>query len=161
MPLNILRERFKRTFRTFGSENPNGLDIAFCVIDTKTNIMQYAGAYNPLWIIRSDEFIEYKATRNPIGFYIKEKDFQNYKIQLQDDDLIYLFSDGYKDQIGGENKRKFTNNRFKNLLIKIHHLPLNEQKTELAQTLQEWKQNYNQIDDITVMGVKWKNVLPT
>ena len=151
--LNILRQRLKETFRTFGSENQNGLDIAFCAINTKTNILQYSGAYNPLWIIRNNELLEYKATRNPIGFHYIEMDFICHEIQLQNNDLIYLFSDGFFDQIN-EEERKFTKKRFRELLLKEHSLPFNKQKIVLEQEFKKWKGNCNQIDDVTVMGVK-------
>ena len=151
--LNIMRERIKSTFKTFGSDNQNGLDIAFCVLNTKTNIIQYAGAYNPLWLIRNKEFIEHKATRNPIGFYIKEVDFKNHEIQLEKNDFLYIFSDGYQDQFDAK-RNKFSKKRFRELIIEIHTLPLPEQKIKLQKTLEQWKGNSNQIDDITVMGIK-------
>ena len=158
-PSNILeqlRERIKGIFNQFGAENQNGLDIAFCSVDTKTNVLQYAGAYNPLWIIRNNELLEHKATRNPIGFYPVEKEFENNEIQLHNNDLIYLFSDGYQDQLGEAGKGKFSKKRFREILLEIHKLPLSEQKVILTKTLQDWTNGEDQIDDITVMGVKWE-----
>jgi len=152
--LNILREDFKKLFDTFGTENQNGLDIALCVINTETDILQYAGAYNPLWIVRNNELLEYKATQNPIGAYLKERKFENNEIELKNNDVIYIASDGYQDQFD-ENGQKLTKKRFKNLLIKIHSLPLKEQKKELETFLKKWKGGYRQIDDITVMGIRW------
>lgn len=154
--LNILREQIKATFRTFGSENSNGLDIAHCKIDTKTNILQYAGAYNSLFIIRNNKLIEYKATRSPIGFYPVEKVFENTEIQLLDNDLIYLFSDGYLDQYNYEDTKKFSKKRFKQTLLDICAKPLSEQKIILENILQNWKKNTDQLDDITILGIKWK-----
>ena len=153
--LEGLRKRIKEIFKQHGTDNQNGLDIALCSVDTKTNIMQYAGAYNPLWIIRNNELIEYKATRNPIGFYPLEKEFKNNEIQLQDKDLIYLFSDGYIDQIGDPNNEKFSKRLFRKKLLEIHNLSLSEQKTTLLETLQQWMGEEEQTDDITVMGIKW------
>ncbi len=153
--LERLREKVKSTFVTFGSENPNGMDIAFCTIDTKTNILQYSGAYNPLFIIRENKIIEYKATRNPIGFNPVEKEFENHEIQLQNNDLIYLFSDGFQDQIGGEKGKKYLSKNFKKLIVQNSHLPMDEQKTNLERTIKEWKGDLEQVDDITIMGVKW------
>jgi len=153
--LEQLRGRIKGIFSQFGTENQNGLDIAFCSVDTKTNILQYAGAFNPLWIIRNNELLEFKATRNPIGFYPVETEFKNYEIQLYNNDIIYIFSDGYQDQPGGEGKGKFFKKRFRNKLLEIHNLALTEQKIELTKTLQEWINGVEQIDDITVMGIKW------
>ncbi len=153
--LNLLRKRIKETFKTFGSENNNGLDIAFCSVNTDTNILQYAGAYNPLWIIRNGEFIEVKASRNPIGFYLKEKPFANNEMQLKNKDKIYIFSDGYKDQFGGQHNRTYTNKKFKELIINISHLPMKEQNEILETNLIEWKGENEQIDDITILGLEY------
>ncbi len=152
--LNILRQRIKRTFKDFGSENQNGLDIALCAIDTETNILQYAGAYSPLYIIRNSELIEYKATKNPIGFFKREISFKNNEIQLYKNDLIYLFSDGYKDQFGGKSQRSFSKRRFRELILEIQIMPMNEQKAVLEEKLKQWRGDIPQIDDITIMAVK-------
>ena len=152
--LNFLRKKIKDTFKTFGSENNNGLDIALCVLDTETNILNYSGAYNPLWMIRNNELIEYKATRNPIGYYIKEVDFKSHEIQLKKNDVIYIFSDGYPDQMGGKRNKKFMIKKFKELLLKINHLPLKEQNIVLENTLNEWKGKNDQTDDIVVIGIR-------
>ncbi len=153
--LELLRERIKGNFKSFGSENKSGLDIALCVIDTNTNILQYAGAYNPLFIFRDDELLEYQATRNPIGFYPKEIPFKSVEIQLQNDDMIYVFSDGYYDQVN-ENNRKYKKSRFKDYLHQIHQLPAIQQKEKLEAEFNAWKGSKPQIDDITVMGMRWK-----
>ena len=152
--LEILRKRFKEIFKDFGSQNQNGLDIAICAIDTRTNLMQYAGAYNPLVIIRNKELIEYKATRNPIGFYPVEVNFKTHEIQLEKNDMIYLFSDGYQDQFGGENNTKFSFKIFKLLLLEIHELSMKEQKNSLIEVFDKWKGNNDQIDDVLVWGIK-------
>ncbi len=154
--LNLLRERIKEIFISSGKENLNGLDIALCVVDTETNILSYSGAYNPLYIIRENKLIEIKAVRNPIGFYPKEKKFITHKIQLHNNDMIYLFSDGYQDQFSAIKKRKFTKKRFKKLIEEICNLPTKEQKNILEERLQNWKGDTIQIDDITIMGVKCK-----
>ena len=156
LALNTLRDRFKRTFKTFGSNSQNGLDIALCVIDLDTNILQYSGAYNPLWIIRNNELIEYKATRNPIGFYVKEKDFDKHEIQLKNDDLLYIFSDGFQDQFGGDDHSKYSTKRFKELIYSIHTKTINEQNDILTNTFDQWKKDYEQTDDVTVLGIKWQ-----
>jgi len=154
--LDVLRTRIKTIFKTFGTNTRNGLDINFCAVDTDTNILQYSGAYNPLWIIRNNELIEYDATRNPIGFYPKEQDFVTNTIQLQNNDKIYLFSDGFKDQVGGETIKKCGNTRFKKLIMETSSLPIQEQNKFLEEKLQNWKGNNKQVDDITIMGIEWK-----
>lgn len=154
--LNSLRKRIKRIFVDSGSNSRNGMDMAFCMIDIDTNILQYSGAFNPIFIIRNNEMTELRAIRNPIGFYIKEKDFTNTEFQLEPGDRIYLFSDGFTDQFSGENQRKFSKKRFKELLIRINNMEMEEQKEILESTLLEWRGTQSQIDDITVMGIEWK-----
>ncbi len=153
--LNKLREKIKAAFTSFGSDNRNGLDIALCVLDTTTNVLQYSGAYNPLMILREGEIIEIGATKNPVGNHVKEKDFENKDVQLRNNDLIYLFSDGYLDQFGGEENRKFTKKRFKEMLLAHQDKPLTEQQEILADTLSDWQKGHAQVDDITVLGIKW------
>lgn len=155
--LNTLRKRIKRIFIDSGSNSRNGMDMSFCMIDTDTNILQYSGAFNSIFIIRNNEITELKANRNPIGFYIKEKDFTNTEFQLESGDKIYLFSDGFTDQFGGENQRKFSKKRFKEVLLEINKFPMVEQKEKLTSTLYDWTgEHQSQIDDITVMGIEWK-----
>ncbi len=153
--LDILRDRFKKTFIEFGTNNRNGLDIALCAINTETNILQYAGAYNPLIIIRDNELTEYKATRNPIGFYPKEKPFKNNEIQLQNNDIIYIFSDGFHDQLGEIDNKKFRSNKFRQLLLDIHKLPMKTQENKLNKVFMKWKGNNDQTDDILIFGMKF------
>ena len=117
--------------------------------------MQYSGAFHPLFIIRNNILTEYKATRNPIGYYVVEKDFETKEIQLQKNDKIYIFSDGYYDQISPENK-KIGKKTFKELLIKYNSLPLNEQKDKLIEFFENRKKNQIQIDDITILGINWE-----
>ncbi len=153
--LDFLRERFKKTFKKFGSNKNHALDIALCVIDTETNMLQYAGAYNPLIIIRNNKLIEYKATRNPIGFYPKEKNFKNNEIQLQDNDFIYLFTDGFQDQLSGKDNVKLKSTSFKKILIDIHKLPVKIQENKLNKIFEDWKDKSQQTDDVLIFGMKF------
>jgi len=91
-----------------------------------------------------------------VALYPVEVDFYNHTVQLEDNDLIYIFSDGYTDQFGGEKQKKFSKKRFRELLKKIHLLPLNEQKIKIEQIFDKWKGDIEQIDDVTVMGIKWQ-----
>ncbi len=138
------------------SQNQNGLDIALCSVDTETNILQYAGAYNPLWIVRDGKLLEYKATKAPIGNHPRFLNFKNHEIQLQNNDLIYIFSDGYHDQLGGAHNRKFTKKRFRELILEIKDMPLDEQKQILEDILIKWRANIEQVDDVVIMAVKWE-----
>ncbi len=157
--LNKLRKKFKETFHSYGNsiENKNGLDIALCAVNTKTNHMQYSGAFNSLILFRNGELNEYKATRNPIGYYPIEKDFETTEIQLQKDDVIYLFTDGYADQIGGERNRKFSKRQFRTMLEEIYQYPMSKQNIFMEKIMQKWMGENQQVDDITVMGIKWEN----
>ena len=159
------------------AENKDGMDIAICIIDTDTQLLQYAGAYNPLYIVFNDEnsriealksnknikihsfensksLIEIKATRSPIGIYINELPFVNNQIQLQKKDKLYMFSDGFVDQFGGIANTKYLSKHFRQLISKISKKPLNEQKQLFDSTLEEWKNTNEQNDDIIVMGIE-------
>lgn len=155
--LEKLREKIKKAFKSYGNniENKNGMDIAICIVDKKTNIMQYSGANNPLWIYRDDELLEYKPTRNPIGFYHAEKKFQTQHIQLKKNDYIFLFSDGFYDQIGEEHNRKYSKKKFRKLLLEIKSFEKGVKENKLNKELINWKGKNEQIDDITIMGIKW------
>jgi serine phosphatase RsbU (regulator of sigma subunit) len=123
-------------------------------MDTNKKELQFSGANNPLYIIRNKELLDYNATKNPIGFYFNESPFLNHRIFIEQDDVLYLFSDGYKDQFGGERRSKFTRKRFRRLLVNIHHLPMDEQKSLVESTFEDWKADNDQIDDITVVGLR-------
>ncbi len=152
--LNTLRDRFKEAFKANGSENKSGLDIVLCSINTKTNVLTYAGANTPLWIIRNNTLLVYKATKNPIGFFFNEKEFTNTEIQLENNDILYLFSDGFADQFGGKDNKKFLIKRFRELLLSISNLSMKEQKIKLLEAFNQWKANEEQTDDITILGIK-------
>ncbi len=155
LALEEMRKYVKTTLRQKGErdEQKDGMDLAFCALNTKSNTLYYAGANSPLVLIRNNELIEYKPTRNPIGIHIKEKSFENHKIKLRKGDMIYLFSDGYRDQFGGKNGAKFGKKAFTQLLIKIHKKPLSEQKQILETTIKDWMSDkYNQLDDVLVVG---------
>ena len=155
--LNILREyviRFlKQEYKTGTSKD--GMDIAFCMIDTRKRELHFAGANNPLWIVRNREFIEIPGDDMPIGIYYNAKEsFTNNVITYYKGDLLYLFSDGYADQFGGPRGKKFMIKRFRMLIKEISDLPLKTQNKILYQAHLDWKGNRRQLDDILVMGVK-------
>ena len=159
--LNELRKQIKHSLRQTGKkeESRDGIDIALCVIDSEKNIMQYAGANNPLYLISNNEgepvLKEFKADPMPVGVHFSgDKSFTNHEIQLEIGDIFYIFSDGYTDQIGGENNGRFTTANLKKLLLEIHDLPMYEQKEMLEQTLKEWMGIHPQIDDILVIGAR-------
>lgn len=135
-------------------EQKNGMDIALCRINTENLHLQYAGAYNPLYIFRNNELIEFKADRQPIAIYKKERDFTNHKIELQKGDVIYIFSDGYYDQFGGKENKKFNIRQFKQLLKNINPKPMTEQHNILSNSFEDWKGENDQIDDVLVIGIR-------
>ncbi|MDX9854800.1 MAG: SpoIIE family protein phosphatase, partial [Tenuifilaceae bacterium] len=136
-------------------ENKDGMDIALYIINTETNILEFAGANNPLILIRNNEVMHIKGDKMPIGIHIKgEEPFTNITIELQPNDRLYTFSDGYVDQFGGSSNRKFMIKNLKELLLQIHQKPMIEQKEILLNNLIEWQGDGSRIDDIIVMGVQ-------
>ena len=136
-------------------ERKDGMDMALASIDLKTMKLEFSGANNPLVFIRNGELTEYKPDKMPIGAYVKQDiPFQRTEIQLQPGDTFYLFSDGYIDQFGGPNGRKFMKKNFKEYLLSIHHLPMEEQKEILRNEMNSWMEGYEQIDDQIVIGVR-------
>ncbi len=154
--LNRLREKVKNTLgqTAKGSNNKDGMDMALLVLDFNNMKAQFSGAYNPLYLYRNGELTEVKATRNPISVYIKEKPFKQNIIDLQKGDTMYLFSDGYPDQFGGDNDKKYSTKRFKQLLLNIHTKPMNEQKQILDDEIRNWCNKTDQIDDIIILGIR-------
>ncbi|MCF6184913.1 MAG: SpoIIE family protein phosphatase [Bacteroidales bacterium] len=154
--LNELRKKIKSSLRQTGKDNESkdGMDIAVCVIDNEHMILSYAGAYNPLFIIRKGELKEIKATRNPIGIYLKEVPFENHEFKLEKGDVLYTFSDGFVDQFGGEKQSKFKSQNFKKILLEISDKSMKEQKAILDKTIIEWQGDAEQTDDIVIFGVR-------
>ena len=153
--LEELRRRVKKIFVTFGNKNENGMDITLCVYNTKTNILQFSAAHNPLVIVSKNKLTVYKATRSPIGFYPREKEFTTTEIKLYENDKIYLLTDGYQDQYGGKLDRRIKTKGVYNILKTISHLPLKKQKNILEEYYNNWKGNNIQIDDVTILGINW------
>lgn len=156
--LNQLRDYLKNAInrKDDGTKTGDGIDIALCIIDPLKKEIQYAGAYNPLIIINNKNKLSIiKADKMPIGKHHKEKNsFSNHHLPYTSDDRFYLFTDGYLDQFGGVQGRKLLMNNFKNLLLKICNLPMQEQKNKLIQYYNNWKEDYEQVDDILIVGFK-------
>jgi serine phosphatase RsbU (regulator of sigma subunit)/Tfp pilus assembly protein PilF len=159
--LNELRKQIKNSLRQSGKRegSRDGIDLALCVIDTRTNVMQYSGANNPLYLISNNNgqtvFKEIKADPMPVGVHFStDISFTNHEIQLEIGDTFYIFSDGYLDQIGGDKNHRFTSEKFKKLLMEIHDQPMYEQKEILEQNLNDWMGINAQTDDILVIGAR-------
>ncbi len=155
--LDQLREKIKQSLGQTGSYNEakDGMDMSLCIIDNQNYKVQYSGAYSPLYLVKNKQLIETKATRNPIGIHLKEKPFEKHEFTVTKGDTIYLFSDGFVDQIGGNDGSKFKPRAFRKLILNISDKPITNQKMILEETLNEWQgDKYEQIDDILIMGYK-------
>jgi serine phosphatase RsbU (regulator of sigma subunit) len=155
--LEVLRYDLKESLNQTEGDytNNSGMDIAFCAINHKKKVIEYAGANTPLYLIRDNKLIEYKPTRNPIGITPIEIPFQNNEIEFEPGDIFYLFSDGFIDQFGGDDGKKYRTRRFKHLLLEIHNKPLEIQKDLLELNLKTWMGRKNeQVDDIMVFCFK-------
>ena len=150
--LDKTREIVKEEFEKSGKEVNDGMDIALCSLEG--NQLKYAGARIPVWIIRDGEIIEIKADRQPIGKYGHQKSYTTHTFNLQEGDSIYIFSDGFVDQFGGEKGKKFKMQPFRDLLLSIQENTMYDQKTIIYKTFEDWKGTLEQIDDICVIGVR-------
>lgn len=156
--LNQLREGIMRSLSQTGEdfEQKDGIDMALCIMDTNSNHIQYAGAFNPLYIINNNELVEINGDKMPIGVAAEEeRSFTTHRITLEPGSIVYLFSDGFADQFGGPNGKKFKYQPFRDLLMKIHDLPMHRQKEELFYTFEQWRGNYPQLDDILIVGFRY------
>lgn len=132
-----------------------GMDISLCILDIKTNILQFAGANNPFYLIRNNSLTEIPGDHIDIGSHTTEtEEFTNHELKCEPGDLIYLFTDGYADQFGGPSRKKYKSQKFKDLLLSIHNESMDSQKLMLDKELENWKGGFEQIDDILVMGIK-------
>ena len=150
--LDKTREIVIQEFAKSNEDIQDGMDIALCSI--KGDKLNYSGAHNPLIVIRNKEVIKVKADRQPIGAYEKSEDFTNHSLDIQKDDMIYIFTDGFVDQFGGEKGKKYRLKNLLTILTSISTKALNEQNTILTQEFNSWKGTEDQIDDVCVMGVR-------
>lgn len=156
--LNLLRERVMNALHQRGEEleNKDAMDMALVVYNKKSHELQYAGANNPLYHIRKKVLTEIKADKMPVGINaIEEESFTNHSLQLKQGDVVYLFSDGYADQFGGPQDKKFKYGPMKELLMHISEEKMEDQKRILEQTIMSWKGDRPQIDDILFFGIKF------
>lgn len=155
--LNFLREHVKHTLSQTGKrdEAKDGMDISLCVFDPNGMKLEWAGAYNPLYLIRKGELIEYKADKMPIAIHMNDHlPFTNHEIAVEKGDTFYISSDGYADQFGGEDGRKFMSKKYKEMLLQVWDKPMEEQKEIINKAHVDWKGKHEQVDDILVMGVR-------
>ncbi|MCQ2250122.1 MAG: SpoIIE family protein phosphatase [Bacteroidales bacterium] len=154
----VLQELRARIIFLMGVNSVNkmqdGMDISLIVIDKATMKLDYAGAYNNLVYIRDGELHEIKATRCPIGEYIVEPPFKSQELQLQKDDCIYIMSDGYASQFGGDDNRKYSQRKLLKLLLEHHKEPMADFCKLLKKHFNDWRGNCEQVDDVTVAGFR-------
>ncbi|HEX8514950.1 MAG TPA: two-component regulator propeller domain-containing protein [Bacteroidia bacterium] len=160
-PALILNETNTQLSRKL-NQNPeeatvrDGMDIAMCAINYKKSTMEFAGANNPVWLIRNGQVIEINGDKFPIGAFVGEElqKFTNHEWEIQKGDCIYIFTDGFADQFGGPKGKKFKYKPFQELLLSIHALPMAEQKEILQRTNEEWQGALEQVDDVLVIGLR-------
>jgi len=135
----------------------DGMDISICAINTKTLELQFSGANNPAYLIQNGVLTQLNANKFPIGSFVEEaiQSFTTQTLQLKTGDIVYLFSDGYADQFGGPDGKKFKYKQLKEMLLEIHSKTLQEQKDVLDKRLNDWKGALEQVDDICLIGVKF------
>ena len=156
--LDALNNGVMTTFKERDDESSvkDGMDIALCCVNYQSMTLEFAGAYNPAIVFSKGEMIVLKGDKFPVGAFFKgiRGKFSAQQIEVSKGDMVYVFSDGFSDQFGGPNNSKFMTKRFRELLESIHQLPLSEQYSILDSTFTQWMGNNEQLDDITVIGVK-------
>jgi serine phosphatase RsbU (regulator of sigma subunit) len=154
MILNHLRDKVIQALQQQGisGEARDGMDIAIVSIDKENKKLEFAGAYNPLVMIRNGEIIEKCPDKMPIGIYENMKPFLNQEISIDKGDVFYMFSDGYEDQFGGPDGKKFKSKKLKQLFLEIHKYPMSRQKDILEKSFEEWKGDLPQVDDVVIVG---------
>ncbi len=136
-------------------QTKDGMDMTLCALNFDNLELQYSAAFNPLYLIRDGQLIQYKADKFPVGAFVGEKQkFSNTKIKLKKGDMVYIFSDGYADQFGGPKGKKFMAGNFRHLLLEVSKLPSEQQKQKLDATIESWRGSLEQVDDILIIGVK-------
>lgn len=160
-PAEILNRLSRNFERVFGDVNEmklrDGMDLSFCAIDESHTKLEFAGAFNPLYIIRNNSIMEVKGDRHSVGVYDEDDNvpsFNPHLLNLQEGDMLYIFTDGFVDQFGGPEQKKYKYRRFRLLLLALHQLPVEMQMEYLRKSILEWKGDLEQVDDILVMGIR-------
>jgi serine phosphatase RsbU (regulator of sigma subunit) len=132
----------------------DGIEMSICIIDKKSRLMEFSGAFLPVYIVRDDKLIEIKGDKKNVVQSFAMVSFNRSTYTLQEGDLLYLFSDGYADQFGGPENKKFMYRRLRHLLLTISKYPLPDQQRILDETIDSWMEGHDQIDDMMILGVK-------
>ncbi len=135
-------------------ETMDGMDMAVVTLDAKSNKVLFAGANNPIYFVRDGIIEKIEPDKMPVAFFQKMEPFQSSQFESRPGDSIYMFTDGIVDQFGGEQGKKFLNRRFKDLLVEISDLPMDEQHQRIEKTFTKWKGSQSQLDDVLVIGFR-------
>lgn len=154
--INHLREDIIHALKQKDSESEikDGMDICVCLLDPEKRSLQFAGAFCPLWILSKGELTEIKGDKMPVAIHETMKPFTNHWIDLKQGDTFYIFSDGFVDQFGGPNQKKYLSKNFKVTLRDLQAKTMYDQGAELDRIFEEWRKDVEQIDDVTVIGVR-------
>ncbi len=155
--IDNLRQGIIKSLKQVADEDSikDGMDIAVCVVDFEKNILWYAGANNPLYLVRNGELTHYRADRMPVAIHYKMEPFTLHKIDLQKGDAFYIFSDGYADQFGGPQQKKFMSLQLRETLVTMAGKPMLQQGERLNEIFEEWRGGSPQIDDVTLIGIRY------
>ena len=155
--LNALRSNIIESLKQATGENEvkDGMDMAVCMIDYQKDILEFAGANNPLYFISNGELIQIKGDKMPVAVYDTMESFTLHKIKLKKGDSFYTFSDGYADQFGGPLQKKFLAKKFRELLLDIQDKSMMEQGAILNEVFEEWKKDVDQVDDVSIIGIRY------
>jgi serine phosphatase RsbU (regulator of sigma subunit) len=152
-----LRQGIIKSLKQVAAEDSikDGMDIAVCVVDFDKNILWYAGANNPLYLVRNGELTHYRADRMPAAIHYRMEPFTLHKIDIQKGDAFYIFSDGFADQFGGPHQKKFMSMQLRETLVAMAGMPMLKQGERLNEIFEEWRGDSPQIDDVTLIGVRY------
>jgi serine phosphatase RsbU (regulator of sigma subunit) len=152
-----LRQGIIKSLKQVAEEDSikDGMDIAVCVVDFDKNILWYAGANSPLYLVRGGELTHYRADKMPVAIHYKMEPFTLHKIDIQKGDAFYIFSDGFADQFGGPKQKKFMSMQLRETLVAMAGMPMLQQGERLNEIFEEWRGDSPQIDDVTLIGVRY------
>ena len=152
--LDKTRELVIQEFEKSDDDVKDGMDISLCALNLKTKELKWSGANNPLWIIRNNEILEFKADKQPIGKHTDSKPFKLQEIPLLENDIIYIFTDGFQDQFGGDRQKKFRISQMREMFLSLVKYSLEEQRGKIESTFETWKGSEEQVDDVCIIGVR-------
>ena len=158
--LNLLREEIIKSLKQSIDEDQvkDGMDMAISVIDYSKNKLYFAGANNPVCIVGDGKITTYKGDKMPVSIHYSMKPFTLHEIELKKGDCIYMFSDGYGDQFGGQKQKKFMIKNLKEKFLEYSPLPMIKQGEKLKKIFEDWKGDNPQVDDVTLIGVRYQSL---